>query len=326
MIEIVFGDSACGSLRAAQHCGEGSYPGGCVNIFVSCSDGSKPTEEELEAARREAEEKDRRAWERAVPLDGNPADVYGFELALDVGDISEGEPGEKRVQTLEHLFNVYPKDVREQLAQSLCEKGNQNLHVVRERAKAGEALRIWYSHQPNELCGLYWLMDQLTRWEIPGHQAFMVKFPDWETDETGEMVQEGGWGGTAPEGWHRYLALETPVPPAFRESCAREWRTLRGENAPLRAMLNGRLVSMPETLYDDFILREIAAEGDVFQEARVIGKVLGKYRLGIGDAWVALRIEEMLRAGTLAAVSVPGEGMPQYHRMLRKCAGGKGSL
>ncbi|MGE4277714.1 MAG: DUF3658 domain-containing protein [Lawsonibacter sp.] len=320
MMEILFSDSACGSLKVAQHCGEGTDQSGCIAVIVSHSDGSKPTKEELETAQREAEEKARLAWKTAIPLGGNPADIYGFNLYLSVGDISEKEPGRKREQTLEHLFHIYPKDVSDQLSQQILEKAKEDLNMVRERAKAGDSLRIWYSNQPDELCGLSWFMDQLTRWEIPDHQVFMVKLPDWETDKTGRLVRKSGWGEVEPEGWHRYLPLETPVPAAFRQSCALDWQVLQGENAPLRAMLNGRLVSVPDTLYDDFILREIAAEDDEFQEAGVIGRVLGKYQLGIGDAWVALRIEEMLQAGALEAVSAAEEDMPIYHRRLRKCA------
>lgn len=78
MIEIVFSDSACGSLKMAQHYGEGNYQGGCVNIIVSHRDRSKPTKAEVEAAQREAEEKTRLAWESAAPLDRNPADMNGF--------------------------------------------------------------------------------------------------------------------------------------------------------------------------------------------------------------------------------------------------------
>ena len=50
MIEVVFGDSACGSLKMAQHYGNGKYPGGAIGVIVSHSDGSKPTEEEIQTA------------------------------------------------------------------------------------------------------------------------------------------------------------------------------------------------------------------------------------------------------------------------------------
>ncbi|MEL7608165.1 MAG: DUF3658 domain-containing protein [Bacillota bacterium] len=320
MIEIVFSDSACGSLKMAQHYGKGKYQRGCIGVFVSHADGSKPTKEEVEAAQRNAEEKARLAWESAVPLGGNSADVYGFHLALGVGDISENQPGIKRKRTLEHLFSVYPNDEGRRAAQEIMKRVNEYLKTVRERAAAGESLRIWYSNHPDEMCGLCWFMGQLNQWKVQDGQIFIVKLPEWEADEKGNIVRKSGWGEVSPGAWHRYLALQKPVPPLFRKSCAFHWQELQGENAPLRAVLNGQLVSASETLYDDFILREIAAEGEEFQEALIIGRVLGKYQLGMSDSWIACRIEEMIRAGKLEAVSAVAEDMPTYHRVLKKCA------
>ena len=87
----------------------------------------------------------------------------------------------------------------------------------------------------------------------------------------------------------------------------------------MRAVLNGQLVSAPETLYDTFIHREIDAEQEEFPEARVIGHVLGKYQLGIGDMWVAARIQQMVEAGALQVVAPPAPDAPVYRRILRKC-------
>lgn len=319
MIEIVFSDSACGSLKVAQHYGKGKYRGGCISVFVRHADGSKPTKEEIEAARREAEEKERLAWESATPLEGNPADIYGLNLALSIGDISENQPGIKRKQTLEHLYSVYPHDEGNQAAHKMFQRVNKDLKTVQKRVAAGEPLRIWYSDQPDELCGLYWFMGQLDQWKVHCEQVSIVKLPDWETDEKGNIVRKSGCGEVAPEEWYRYFALQKPMLSAFRQSCASHWQKLQEENAPLRAKLNGQLVSMTEKLYDEFILREIAAEGEEFQEAMVVGRVLGKYQLGIGDFWIAYRIEEMIRAGKLEAVSEAAEDMPIYRRLLKKC-------
>ncbi len=73
--------------------------------------------------------------------------------------------------------------------------------------------------------------------------------------------------------------------------------------------------------YDDFILREIEAEGEKFRETVVIGRVLGKYQLGIsgGDGWLALRIEEMICAGRLEIVRAADGDVPTYRRILKKC-------
>lgn len=74
-----------------------------------------------------------------------------------------------------------------------------------------------------------------------------------------------------------------------------------------------------EKFYDDFIIREIAAESEEFNEAMIVGRVLGKYQLGTGDSWVALRIEEMIHDGKLEAMTVGARDMPIYHRLLKKC-------
>ena len=54
-----------------------------------------------------------------------------------------------------------------------------------------------------------------------------------------------------------------------------------------------------------------------FHQGQLIGRVLG-YQLGIGDAWVALRMEEMLRRGLLEAVTQAPPDRPAYHRILRR--------
>lgn len=319
MIDIVFSDSACGSLKVAQHYGKGKYQGGCMGIIVSHADGSKPTKEEVETARREAEEKAQLAWESPTPMGGKTSDIYGFNLMLSVGDISENQPSIKRKQALEHLYSVYPNDEWRQAAEEILERANQDLKTIRERAAAGEALRIWYSNQPDEMCGLYWFMGQLNQWNVHDGQVSIVKLPEWEADEKSNIVRKHSWSAVAPEEWQRYISLQKTVPPVFIQSCVSRWQELQAENAPLRAVLNGQLVSTSEKLYDDFIFSEIAAEGDEFHEAKIIGRVLGKYQLGIGDSWVALRIEEMINDGKLEAVNACDKDMPIYHRVLKKC-------
>jgi len=51
MLDVVFSDSACGSLKAAQHFGEGKYNSGCIGITLS---NGEATEEEIAQAQRHA--------------------------------------------------------------------------------------------------------------------------------------------------------------------------------------------------------------------------------------------------------------------------------
>lgn len=318
MIDILFNDSACGSLKVAQRYGKGKYQEGCVGIIISHNDGRKPTKEEIKTAMQEAKEKARVAWESATPLGGKTTDIYGFNLVLSIGDISENQPGIKRKQTLEQLYSVYPNDEGHQAAEKIFKRANEDLKEVRERAETGESLRIWYSDQPDEMCGFYWFMSQLNQWKVRDRQIFIVKLPEWEADKEGSIVRKNSWGEVRPEEWHRYVTLQKPVFPAFIQSCTSHWQELQAENAPLRTMLNGHLVSVSEEFYDNFILREIEAEEEQFSEATIIGRILGKYRLGIGDYWIAFRIEEMIHAGKLEALTTASKDMPSYHRLLKR--------
>lgn len=318
MIEIVFSDSACGSLKMAQGFGKGPYSGGRPGIDITPVTGNNPTPEEIEEAQRVAKEYHRRVWENATPFGGSTADVFGFNLTLSIGDITENPPGPLRLQALKNLYSMYPHDEGDQAAAMLMEMAENNRKTVCSRAARGEPLRIWYSNQPDELCGLYWLLAQLNQSERGFGPVHLIKLPEWETDEHGNTLRRTAWAEIPPWEWHRYLDLQKTAPPTFCQSCADHWKTLQEENALLRAMLNGQLVSVPTNLYDDFITREIDAEDDEFQEVRVIGRVIGNYQLGISDSWVALRIEEMIRAGKLAVVTASDADAPTYHRVLRK--------
>jgi len=319
MIEIVFGDSACASLKMAQRYGEGDYCGGSSGVIIGHSDSHTPTRKEIEEAQREIETRERLAWEKAVPIGGNPDDVFGFCFVLDVGNISENEPGRLRQQALEQLWSIYPNQEGQQAACELVQGAAENLTTVRQRLLMGESLRTWYGNQPDEICGLYWFAAQLVQWDMPGNAIFLVKIPEWEANEEGTVIGKSGTGECQPADWHRYVASQQLLPPAMCHHLAMHWRKLRSDNAPLRAVINGQLMSVEAAFYDGFIQREIGEQDDVFHEARLIGNVLGKYRLGIGDAWIAQRIEEMIRRGSLEPVDKADSDSPIYHRTLKKC-------
>lgn len=78
---------------------------------------------------------------------------------------------------------------------------------------------------------------------------------------------------------------------------AHRWEVLRQENAPLRAVVNGRVRSVGEDFYDEMIRRHLP-EGQT-KIANIIGEVLGREKPGIGDVWLAERIRQMLSTGEL---------------------------
>ncbi len=281
MLEVVFSESAAGSLKLAQNCKKDK------NILV----------------------------------EGKGSDVFGFHLVFSIGDIAKDGIGEGRLEVLNRLFGIYPQG--KQAAEECYAGAKKQLQTIRKRLRGGgETVRLWYSSQPDELCGFYWFMTQLGQWGIPPERIFIVRLPDWEYNEKQDVVIRNSWAEVSPQEWHRYLMLQITVSQVVLTGCALCWKTLMEENAPLRIVLNGQLVSAPEDIYDSFIMREIELMENEFQEAYLIGTVIGKYRLGISDAFIALRIETMVEAGKLECITKSGEDAPTYHRMHRKKGGG----
>ena len=148
-------------------------------------------------------------------------------------------------------------------------------------------MRIWYDFTPDGMCGLYFTASQLQ--EAKGHVS-AICLPLWE-ETKGHVLQYTSWGEVFPEEMGLYLPFEKELTPPVRTALAMQWKQLQIENAPLRAVVNGRLQSVREDFYDGFIRNDIP-EGE-FSIATLIGKVLGR-QLGIGDWFVFQRINSMI--------------------------------
>ena len=105
----------------------------------------------------------------------------------------------------------------------------------------------------------------------------------------------------------------------MRRSAARHWQELQEENAPLRAEINRRLVSVPEDFYDCFIRTELPQVGEAFLQGRLIGRVMSHSQMGLHDGLLSGRIDAMVQAGELAIIKAAPEDCPSdSRRILRK--------
>lgn len=279
MIEVVFSNSACGSLKTAQH----SLGGVAV--------------------------------EEGMPLAGKPEDVYSFPLALSVGEISNGFFKIERFEILSSMYSMFPQG--EDVAQELFWQGTKNFCTALNRVEQGEDIRIWYSSHPDEQCGLRWFLSEIGQLSYRG-DVWLVEMPAWEVKDNHIVEACNSWGEMEPREWAESLRYQKKAPSVLCKALAQDWKQLQQENAPLRAEVNGKLCSVPETFYDPFIWKEIGEQPEEFREEEVIGQVLGKYQLGICDAWIALRLEAMVHSGILEVADQMPEAGPIYQKVLRK--------
>lgn len=318
MVEVVFNESAAGCLSVAV--GKGNYVGGVSSAIVVNTDGNEqaPNQKELQKMLQESEEMELLYWEKAIPLNSQRKDILCFPLALSMGDITENEIGKQREAVLQRLVSIYPDEVN-MAAYDMLTTAQKSLKELLSRAKKGESIRIWTSDDPNDACGFCWMMEQLKPIGFENLDITYVKLPDFHVMLDNTVVIYTGWGEAAPHQWGHLALLGKKVPVNYMYGLSFRWKRLKQENASLRAVVNHQLVSVPETFYDSFIFQELDAQEDEFLEAKLIGKVLGKYTLGIGDGFIAMRIEEFIKEGKLKAVTKAKPGEPSYHRILRKC-------
>ena len=66
------------------------------------------------------------------------------------------------------------------------------------------------------------------------------------------MTSKISWCEVSPGEWGNYITLQEKAEPVFLSACAMKLNQLQNENAPLLAMLNGKLQSVSEDIYDSF--------------------------------------------------------------------------
>lgn len=306
MLEIVFSRSACSSLCQAPSYGRGPFPADAAVTQLFAADGTA-SRQELEEALRQAEEAQRQDWKSAVPLEIRPQDIYCLDLSLSMGDISGSCLDSRREAALEKLYAVWDSDTARLQAAEQLQAAGAALAAVTAAYNAGEPLRIWYSTQPDELCGLYWLLAQLRPRGREGGIHLV------------ELQKSGrGWGEVSPGAWGRHLARQRVASPALLSDCAETWRRLQAENSPLRATVDGRPASAAATLYDPDILRALERQPERFSMSTLIAEVLN-VQPNTSDAWLTLRLEHLIGQGALEPLEEVPMDAPRYRRKVRKC-------
>ena len=308
MTEIVFSESAEGSLKWAQTYGKGKWAPSSIGMI-----GSNLSAAEADEALREAERREQASWEQAVPLGGSPADVFSFPLVHSIGDISEEGIGQKRLETLQKLFGYSSETEGHKTAERICRNAVRDFQTVRTRLTEGGQVRIWYSDQPDEMCGMYWFLAQLEQQRMPAGRIVLVS-PE---DRNSELCHLG-WGAAEHGEWGKHLSSQKNISQEFLTDIACRWKKLQDERAALRAVVDGKLCSVPEDFYDPFIQKELDAQEEMFPETSLMGSVLARHRLGISNEWIFLRIQKMVESGRLSVAAEAPEDMTACHRWLKK--------
>ncbi len=257
MIEVLFGESEAGSMKAAKR-------KHLLNKQLT--------------------------W-----IPGNSKEVICLAFMLDIGDIKESVDSDYRKNLIfSILYQEWNKN--QELESELKEAGtiySKELQRLKNYLADGESIRIWYSNSPYSLCGLYFLCDFLRDYK---NAVWVVKLPEYKINENCTVSYQN-WGEVAPEEFGEFLQYERQLSLEERQMFASRWTELIEENMPLRAVVNGKLLGVPEEFYDFLIWQKLTKKP--IKQARLIGDILGYYPISIGDWWYAQRIEKFIEAGRI---------------------------
>lgn len=317
MLQLCFGDSVKGSLTCAPHIG--NTIGGATAVVLSSA---KPLETPLQKAafavyrtltapfyKHRAQKEQARRCAEAVPVDYEPNDVLALLGGLNEGPVAGDLMSDARKEFVRTWLCFSPHGdapASEADAEHYWQACQTDLQALLTRSAAGEPLRIWCDFTPGSRCGLHAAAALL---EDAPCEITVVEPPELETN--GSVTRRAALGERGPYEMGALLKYERPLPAADRQALAARWHTLQAENAPLRAVVDGQLCSVPADFYDTAILAKVPAGS--FLTAQLIGKVLSECNLGIGDQLIYRRIEHLVKAGKLTQVT---QGSGPYEAIL----------
>ena len=292
MLEVCFNESVKGALAVAQRC-ENSV-GGTVGIIAD-------KKLSFFAARRALKEYRKRQDElqkSAVPLGGKREDIAGICLMLSEGDIRSplcrGDCPRKEYIRASVSFDG--RNGRE-AAEAAFETFWANCMNDLQKLQSSSRVRVWLDSTPDAQCGLLFLADLLRGGETEIRVAELPR----EVTRGGRVVKYRGWGDVEAQLFGTFSDSERVLTEKEKAEAAERWRRLREENAPLRAVENGCVISVDIDYYDDCIRREIS-DGPC-KTARIIANVLNGQKILAGGVFIAKRIRRFIENGELAVVS-----------------------
>lgn len=225
---------------------------------------------ESEAASMKAEKKKSLKREPAERVEETPEEVICLGFLLDIGDIRENVDSAYRKTLIYDLYTqeAWGKDLEvDAELRNLADVYVREMQRLKNYLEEGETIRIWYSDAPYSVCGFYHVCSILSEYDNP---VRVVKIPEYIV-RGNEIISYRNWGEVAAEEFAGFLPYERELSREEVRMYRSLWMELQEENTPLRAIINGKIMSVGENFYDFLIWKELTKKP--IKEARLICRV-----------------------------------------------------
>lgn len=225
-----------------------------------------------------------------------PLDLQ-FNYGLLSGDIYETQANfEARLQ--KSFFN----NISERKLNSWC---NQKLKSIRsalskldKRLKNGENIRLWLDNSATDQCGLYWFCDYVKCYDS---NISIVICPGIELSSSDNKITEKTKWAAFSNISYMATFVETAKELSKVEInlYSEIWQKLVKENAPLRVLMDNKIISTNEDFFDRTILTYVSNEPK--PQVTIIGDFLADWYCA-DYGFVSERIEHLLEQGYIEIV------------------------
>lgn len=155
---------------------------------------------------------------------------------------------------------------------------------------------VWMAPNQHDVCGYYWLINQLKEFEGRIYILSLNNLPF--INDKGAIFYPVDLSEIPPKEFLKAKKLARPVTLSEFESDSDEWKKLCSENGVVRISEGGKkILSKEAAYYDNDILKAVLKEPQKLQ--KIFQTLFGKMKVHTGDAFLAWRIKHLIEDGRI---------------------------
>jgi len=180
-----------------------------------------------------------------------------------------------------------------------------------------EQLCIWMGQNGHDVCGYYWLLQQLKDFAGKVMVLYMNNLPF--LNEKGQLFYPTTLHHIQPKEFLKAKKLCRKITPSEFEIDPDEWKRLVAENATIRILEGGKkIVGKEDSFYDNDIINGLTAEWQ--KGSRAMQSILTKMKLKTGDVFLLGRMKIMAEEGKIEMTGDPAKGWKEFEVRLKSSA------
>ncbi|MBE3570179.1 MAG: DUF1835 domain-containing protein [Bacillales bacterium] len=185
------------------------------------------------------------------------------------------------------------------------QKFQRTIHQIKSIPE-GKSIAIWIAENSHEQTGLRYVLHLLKgkNHEIKVINTTKMYAEHFNRPDSKYVVLHTG--EIPPEKLqviYEQSKQKAPLSQLERERFEQEWLSLSENGEALRIWRNGRILSVPEDYYDQYIINRAKKlhskqkTNDFMKSARLIGEVLGHLEQYVGDEFLEYRLRRLIEKG-----------------------------